>query len=454
LVSFAVGAEAITITYVNPDPLNSRVFVGFANDASGNMTSDLVADPAAASRNDTVYGPLPPVGQLPSFDAMAYGGAELGTNLNAPLGAGVRSVFAPFNPTFFRAHGETLAGTGFYSSNAFAHSGEAPSTTPTRWIVHVDPSGAEVAGTPADVTVEGSIAGYVSVAAASVADAAWNVEVLSVGTVMSGTASQVVPGSTNFNDAGSITFSVPLGGTFELLVDYDLSTSGSGAGANSTSEITASLVEISAEIAPPPMFSAVSGQKLLLLDKYTATSKAKTVLVLKDTTPGGIHKGPSADPPGLSGTVVLFQQADPSNRAVYALDASGWLFNKDKVAKFVNPLAAPGGAGARSAIVRPDKLVKLVARNLGDGDSASGDQSTHDIDLSVLTSADVIVAVVTIYNAADGSTNTMCTQFESPLLKTVGGTGTRYLSKTSTLPATCPVCGNGIAEPGEECVTP
>ena len=252
LLPWASGtAKAITITYVNPGPLDSRVFVGFDNDASGNLTTDFVTQTSAASRNDTVYGPLPPIGQLPSFDAMAYGSAELGTNLNAPLGTGVRSVFAPLNPSFFQAHGETLAGTGFYASHAYAHSGDTTSTIPTRWIVHVDPSGAEVAGTPADVTVTGTLSGSVSVAGTSVADAAWNVATTGFGTVMTGAANQAVPGSTPFSDAGTLTFTLPLGGTFELLVDYDLSTSGSGLGADSTSEIAASLVQISAVIAPP-----------------------------------------------------------------------------------------------------------------------------------------------------------------------------------------------------------
>lgn len=251
LTAACTCANAVTITYVNSGPADSRVFVGFMNDASGYQTSDLVSDPAAYSRNDTAFGPLPPAGQPANFDAVVFSGAELGTNLNAPLGTGVRSVFAPFNPTFFRAHGETLQATGTYSANAFAFSGNTTSTAPDVWIVHVDPSGSEVAGTPTDVTIDASIAGYVSVAGTSVADAAWNVATTSFGTVMNGSANQSVAGTTNFADAGTLTFTIPLGGTFELLVDYDLSASGSGAGADSTSEITASLVEISAAVQPP-----------------------------------------------------------------------------------------------------------------------------------------------------------------------------------------------------------
>lgn len=449
-------ARAITITYVNPGPLDSRVWVGFDNDASGNLTSDLVVAAAAASRNDTLYGPLPPVGQLPSFDAMAYAAAELGTNLNAPLGTGTRSVFAPLNLSFFQAHGQTLAPSGSYASHAYAYSGDTTASGPMHWTVHVDPSGSEVAGTLADVTVSGSLAGQVSVAGSSLADATWNVATASYGTVMAGAASQSVPGSTPFSDAGSITFSLPLGSTFDLIVDYDLSTSGNGAGADSTAEITASLVEISAVIPPPmSMFTLVNGAKLLMIDQYASSGKAKVVLLAKDTTAGAVHKGPAAAPPGLTGTVVLFQQADPANRAVYQLGGGGWLFNKTTAAKYLDAGAAPGGSGARTALVKPDKAIKLLARNLGDGDAASGDQSAEDLDLTALTPADVIVAVVTIYNAADGSTNTMCAQFESPTITSIaGGTGIKYLSKTSSLPSSCPECGNGIVEPGEVCVNP
>lgn len=432
-----LAAQAITITYVNPGPADSRVYVGFLNDASGNLTSDLVASANAASRNDTVYGPLPPIGQLPSYDAMAYGAAELGTNLNAPLGTGVRSVFAPLNVGFFQAHGETLAGTGAYASQVFAFSGDTTATAAMPWIVHVDPSGSEVAGTPVEVTVTGSIAGQVSVAGTAVADAAWTVATTGYGTVMSGTASQSVAGSTPFGDAGSLTFTLPLAGTFELLVDYQLSTSGSGVGADSTAEVTASLVEISAAFPPPPMFTAISGTKLLIADQYAA-GKAKVLLLAKDATPGAITKGPAADPPGLTGTVMLYQQSDPTNRAVYQLAGGNWVKNKDTLAKYVDGGAAVGAAGARTALVKPDKMVKVLARNLGDGDAASGDQSADDLDLGALTTADVVVAVITLHNAADASTHTLCTQFESPTIKSIGGgTGLKYLSKTASLPVSC-----------------
>jgi hypothetical protein len=246
LLSMATEVDAITITYVNVGPSDSQVFVGTANDASGYTASYLDFAPAAISRNDTLYGPL-----TGSFDAMANARAELGTNLNCTTCYGVRSVFAPLNPSFFQAHGETLAATGTYSSNAFAFSGNTTSTNPTAWIIHVDPSGSEVAGTPAQVTITGSIAGSVSVVGTSMAHALWNVMSPSNGTVMSGTSDQLIPGTTNYSDSGTLIFPITLGSTFELLVSYDLSTSGSGAGASSTSEVQQSLVEISAVISSP-----------------------------------------------------------------------------------------------------------------------------------------------------------------------------------------------------------
>jgi len=268
------AANAITITYVNVGPLDSRVFVGFSNNASGNTTSDLVMDPSAYSRNDTLYGPLPPVGQLPNFDAMVYAAAELGTDLNAPLGTGVRWAAAPLNFTFVQAHGETLAATGSYSSDAFAFSGNTTSTSPTAWIIHVDPSGSEVAGTPTDVTVTGNITGFVSVAGASVANASWNVATTSFGTVMSGVASQTVPGTTPFTDAGSITFTIPLGSTFQLEADYDQNTSGSGAGANSTAQIDSFLVQIAATIPTPVVPVLVAHFIAPIFDGTTVVSPA------------------------------------------------------------------------------------------------------------------------------------------------------------------------------------
>jgi hypothetical protein len=307
--------------------------------------------------------------------------------------------------------------------------------------VHVDPSGLETPGTPAYVTIDASIAGYIEIVGGSaVADATWNVAAPGQGTVIGGTASQAVAGNSPFADSGSLTFMVPLGSSFDLLVDYDLSTSGAGAGADSTSEITASLVEVSASLTPPaPMFAPVSGAKLLLIDNYTASGKAKLLLLVKDDSPGAIAKGAAADPVELSGTVEIFPLSDPTNRAVYDLDTEGWVANKEKIAKFKNTAAGAGAGGVKIAAIKPDKLIKVVAKNLGDGDSATGDQGANDIDLGALTGGDSLIAVLSLENETDSTSYQMCAQFDSPVIEPIaGGSGTKLLSTTSSLPAACP----------------
>ena len=115
---------------MNSGPADSRVYVGIDNNSSGYTTYDVISHGNVFSRSDTAYGPLPPAGQLPSLDAECYTSAELGTDLNALLGTGVRRVFSPLNPTFFRASGMTLQATGTYASHSFVYSGPTTATGP------------------------------------------------------------------------------------------------------------------------------------------------------------------------------------------------------------------------------------------------------------------------------------------------------------------------------------
>lgn len=252
LGALAAPAAAITITYENPGPADSRVFVGIDNDSSGWTTYDVISHENVFSRSDTAYGPLPPTGQLPSFDAEYYASAELGTNLNAPLGTGIRSVFSPLNPTFFRASGMTLQPTGVYASHSFVYSGPA---TP-----------AENIGDPAVVTIDASISSTLTVSGAASADATWTVTTTTHGGVIGGGATQTVPGVTPFSDSGTLRFQVLLGDTFELAVDYDLNAAGSGAGAASESNVDASLVEISAALGT--LFLAPAPVQLAFAEEY------------------------------------------------------------------------------------------------------------------------------------------------------------------------------------------
>lgn len=258
----APAGYAITITYDNPGPNDGQVHGGFTNIVQVSQpgfytTTDFLSHENVIARFDTAIGH----GTFPTIESTATAQVEIGTNLNSPTGTGVRSVFAPItNSSFVAARGETYqpGPNGNYSSNAFVHSGDASSTTtPTAWTIFVDPETGEVPGTPVDVTIDASILGNLSAAGSSTADATWTVSTTSFGAVMAGSQSQSVVGSSVISDSGSLTFTILLGSTFELFVHYDLNAAGSGAGANSFSEITSSLVEISAVISgpTPPMFT-------------------------------------------------------------------------------------------------------------------------------------------------------------------------------------------------------
>ena len=192
----------------------------------------------------------------------------------------------------------------------------------------------------------------------------------------------------------------------------------------------------------------VAGLKLVLIDKYAVT-KAKAVFVSKDTTAGAIHNGSgSGDPADLSGNVKICPTAAPSNMAVYDLP-SPWLVNKTTVSKYVNKLAAPGGDGAKVVVAKPATVLKVVAKNLGDGDAASGDDSATDLNLNdppgtcTVSVGNTMNVEVTIDDAATSTTHRMCAEFTVEAAKSIGGgTGCKVISKSSVA-GSCGVCGGG-----------
>jgi hypothetical protein len=174
----------------------------------------------------------------------------------------------------------------------------------------------------------------------------------------------------------------------------------------------------------------VAGLKLILLDKYSL-GKAKAVYVAKGDP--DIVKGMEGDPPGLTGNVQIVDLSDPANRAVYDLAAVGWLVNKSTVAKYVNKTAAPGGAGVKVAVVKPGLVGKVVAKNLGDGDAASGDQGSSDLNLQAFDGSESIRVIVTVNNANDGNTYKFCSDFSALAVKLDNASQPfKVISKTST----------------------
>jgi hypothetical protein len=107
-----------------------------------------------------------------------------------------------------------------------------------------------------------------------------------------------------------------------------------------------------------------------------------------------------------------------------APQGSNWLINKSTVAKYVNK-SAPTGSATKVAVIKPAKLVKLVAKSLGD----------TPIDISSAPSGDVL-AVYTVTNGAE--TTRHCTSVSGCAHHVIAnGPGYKLVCKNGA-PAACP----------------
>jgi hypothetical protein len=164
----------------------------------------------ATSTSNTTLGPVPP-----PFTAITNARAELASDLFLTSPGTTRNITAPFSSLGFFAEGIGTAGADSYTVRADAYSGDTSSALPGTWTIHVDPTGLEVAGTPTLITIDASIVGDLDVVGTATADAAWLVST-NFGTVMNGSASQSTPGLSPFSDLGTLSFIIPLGGTFSI----------------------------------------------------------------------------------------------------------------------------------------------------------------------------------------------------------------------------------------------
>jgi len=165
---------------------------------------------------------------------------------------------------------------------------------------------------------------------------------------------------------------------------------------------------------------SIAGKKLVVVDKIVAATKAKAVFVAKDPA---VTKGSGIDPAQLDAELDV--SYDSASGVFLAPQGSGWLVNKPTVAKYVNKPAPVGGA-TKVSVIKPGKLLKLVAKSLGDS----------PIDISLAPSGDVL-AVYTVTNGAE--TNRHCTAFPTCTHKVIaGGTGYKLVCKNGVM-AACPV---------------
>jgi len=129
--------------------------------------------------------------------------------------------------------------------------------------------------------------------------------------------------------------------------------------------------------------TGITPTKLILIDKIDKAGKAKAVFVAKDPA---VTKGSGGD---ISAVSARLDVAWGSTTGAFILPAGendgtrGWLVDNASVAKYASKSAGLGaGDTVKVAVVKPGKLIKLVAKGLGDGpvldlfDDPSGTVST------------------------------------------------------------------------------
>ena len=192
--------------------------------------------------------------------------------------------------------------------------------------------------------------------------------------------------------------------------------------------------------------AGVSAKKLIVVDKVAKNGKAKLVYLAKKDP--GIQKGPGAPDPktgpqGLAGTFEVFYADSSSPSGGFTSSVSGsftmppeWQTNKDNVAKFKNKEAPGGPSEVKVALVKPEKVAKVVAKGLGGLDLFQGPP----------TDSGGVVTILTIVNDIDNSVHRMCTRFavddgsKVTLKQIAGGSGMKLIAKNG-VPMTCPMIG-------------
>jgi len=181
----------------------------------------------------------------------------------------------------------------------------------------------------------------------------------------------------------------------------------------------------------------ITGKKLVIVDKITAAGKAKIVYVAKDLP---ADKGTTNDPAQISATLDYQSSTLGASGSAAMPQGAGWLVNKPTVAKYVNK-DAPGGAGAvKVAVIKPQKLLKAVLKDLGDTGSKIDIYGTGD-------PAPSAVDVTTQYTVTDGALiRRHCGEFTACARKIIGaGSGAKVVCKNATPGAsvTCPGSPSG-----------
>jgi len=178
----------------------------------------------------------------------------------------------------------------------------------------------------------------------------------------------------------------------------------------------------------------VTARKLIVVDKLAAAGTAKAVYVSKDTL-GGITKGAGTDTASISVDFGMLATSPTSASGAFAVPqgasdgTSGWVVNKAAVAKYVNKPAPAGPTGAKVAVIKPGKLLKIVGKSLG------------DTPLDVASLAEVNQVVYTYFRVVnDAQAASHCSVFPPGTCTRkliAGGTGAKLVCKPGQADGSC-----------------
>jgi len=198
--------------------------------------------------------------------------------------------------------------------------------------------------------------------------------------------------------------------------------------------------------------SGVAPSKLSFVVKLAPVSKAKVVYVARTTTAGTITKGAGSDINQIGARLdVAYVGTNGSTVGAFIVPVgagdgtAGWVTNGPTIAKFVNSASPSGPSNVKTAVIRPGRSLKLVAKGTG------------DIPLDIWSSGEPVTVFTSYCVANAGASNCHCSRLTGCVLRIgKGGSVATLVCKTSVPDATChagppPTCGNAGIEPGETC---
>jgi len=175
----------------------------------------------------------------------------------------------------------------------------------------------------------------------------------------------------------------------------------------------------------------VTPSKLVVIDKLSASGKAKAVYVAKDAA---VDKGAGADEADIGAElVVTYSGASATARGGFRLPkgasdgVSGWLVNDASGAKYTNKDAPSGATGAKVGLIKQNSRVMVVGKTLG------------DTPIDLVNSGAPTGSVFTAFVVDNGGTvNRLCSSFAGCTFKEIAqGTGRKLACKSG---APDPLC--------------